>query len=1203
MADNQDEVVYQFTGDVSSLRQATESALGLLNKYQTQIDRISADGGFGKSVKAAKSFQSQMTSATKQISNMQKQMKSVSDVKLFPSANVTQQLQGSLNSIGSVFGKLASSSKLSTKEVQSLTSQLRTANQGLKSNSAEVSALIQRETKWQATLDNVRNKTTQFRDTLDNLRGRISSVFDPLMSKLSSLNAPFVKLQAKLQSFKDKAAESFGRVSQLATTVVSALRRVRTAESDAADATNKSATAHSRLRNVLESIRNAFKKETVVVDKERDSLKTKNETLADSTRRHSSLRSILLALGRVFSSESTSIKAFNTNLKGLNSTSKLAKNVLSGLISLPISQWLTEAAKQSINYAENVNLFTVAMGDSLDVGAEFINQMSEIYGMDPSNLMRYAGNFYQLADAISMPDASAAKLSLSLVKATNDISSLFNVPIEDVFEDLSSGMQGMSRAVRKYGMDIRTTTLQQTALTLGITENVESMSEANRQGLRFITMMQQASNASGDFARTIESPANQLKIFKEQIAQLGRAIGDLFITPLASALQYINGFVMALRTAISFIGSVLGMTDQVSTDSVEDMASSVDDIGSAAKNTAKELKKMIAPFDELNVLQQTDTSGNALGDIGNLDPAIEDAIANMSWGLDDVKMKAIQVRDALLSFFGFKVDAGEILSWDASSFEANLIGRFPQWTQTIKAVFSNWSDIVKGFKDVMIALGGVAQAIWTKVAGLFGNFVNDDSVSKFIDKLSKRLTSFAKFLTKNQDGIANFALAIGAIVAALKGFSIISTLIGPVVQFISTCTTALAPFASVIAWAAAIIATIAVLYSSSEAFAASFNNLAATVASSLLQIFEAFAEALQVVWEGTQVLWVENIQPMFAGIGDALAPVIDTLVSLWSNLSAIIVDVFGVIERVWTSTLQPVLALFFDAITKLAEVFESLWVDCLGPVFEYIGNGLEQLWTSTLSPIFEKIIEIVGGIIEIVLLLWNNVLAPVLGWLIDKLGPSISNIFEDLWDAVQSVFSSLGKAFEGLFGMFGGLIDFIAGVFSGDWERVWKGIVNIFVGIGNMLIGIFESVVNFIIGLVNGLISLIWNGIVGLINLILGAVEGIAGLLGFDLNLKLESEPWQIPYLNIPRIPEMATGGVVTSPTLAMIGEGKYDEAVIPLGNSPQMTELVNQIADATKGRGDDTPIQVNVYIGNEQIAEYTHRAEKRRQLQTNGGT
>lgn len=1205
MADDQEEVVYQFTGDVSSLRQATESALSLLSKYQAQIDRISADGGFGKSVKAAKSFQSQINATTKQITGMQKQMKGVSDVKLFPSANVTQQLQGSLSSIGSVFDKLTSSSKLSTKEVQALTAQLRTANQGLKSNSAEVSALVQKEMKWQTTLDGVRTKTEQFRDGLDSLRGRISSVFDPLMNRLNSLSTPFTKLQARLQSFRDKATESFGKVSQLATTVASALRRVSTAEGESADAANRSTNAHSRLRNLLTSIQSAFKKETAVIDDEEEALKEKNDTLKNSTKRHSSLRDILLILGRSFSSESNAVNVFNTNLRVLNSTSKLLKNGLKGLISIPTAQWLAKVAKQSISYAENVNLFTVAMGDSLDVGTEFINQMSEIYGMDPSNLMRYAGNFYQLADAIEMPDESAAKLSLSLVKATNDISSLFNVPIEKVFNDLSSGMQGMSRAVRKYGMDIRTTTLQQTALSLGITENVETMSEANRQGLRFITMMRQASNASGDFARTIESPANQLKIFKEQMSQLGRAIGDLFIAPLATAIQYINGFVMALRMVISFIGSILGLVSSVtgsSTDSTDAVAESVSNIGSAAGGAAKKLKAMLAPFDELNVLNQQDTSGGGGGGLDSselLDPAIADAIANMELSLENIRMKALDVRDAILEFFGFTVDGSEIISWDASAFEANLINKFPQWTKTIQAVFDNWSDIIDAFGNVLLALGDIAQAVWDKVVGFIGKFVNDDTVSTFISGLADSINNFANFLSNNTDTIANFAIALGVLSTAFKRFSSIRTLIGPIATFISTCASALAPFATVIGWASAIIATIAVLYVSSDTFAISFNNLIASIGEGLVAVFAAFWEALQVVWAGIQTLWADNIQPMLTALGDAIAPVVDTIVDLWEDLVAIVVDVFDTIEGLWTSVLQPVLAAFFDAISNLAKIFGTLWSEIIGPVVANIGDGIKTLWETTLRPIFENLIAIIGGVIEIILALWNNVLAPVVNWLVEVLAPIFTNIFNVIWDVVQEVIEGIGQSINGLLEILRGVIDFIAGVFTGDWDRAWQGIVDIFSGIWDTLEGIVKTVLNAVIGVINGALG----AISGAINSIIRAVNkisfkapdwvpGVGGkTLGFNIK---EVGSWSIPYL--------ASGGVVTSPTMAMVGEGKYDEAVIPLGNSPQMRDLVNQIADATKGRSDDTPIQVNVFIGNEQVAEYMYKADRRRQLQTNGG-
>lgn len=1206
MADNQEEVVYQFTGDVTSLRQATESALGLLNKYQDQINRISADGGFGKSTKAAKSFQSQINATTKQITNMQKQMKDVADVRLFPSSNVTQQLQSSIGSLNQVYDKLAASSKLSTKEVQALTSQLRSTNADLKSNAAGVTNLIQKEQQWQNTLDRVRTKTSQFRDGLDSLRTRVASVFDPMLAKLHSLSAPFAKVEAKLQTFRDKAAESFGRVSQLASTVASAFRRVSTAEGDSADATTKSINAHTRLRSVLSSIQNAFKKETSAIDEEETELTSKNRTLKDSVKKHSSLKSILASLGKMFASETTKISKFVANLKDVTSTSKLAKTALAGLTSIPISQWLTEAAKQSISYRENLNLFTVAMGDSLDVGNAFVKQMAEIYGMDPSNLMRYAGNFYQLADAIDMPDASAAKLSLSLLKATNDISSLFNVPIDKVFNDLSSGMQGMSRAVRKYGMDIRTTTLQQTALSLGITAQVEEMSEANRQGLRFITMMRQASNASGDFARTIESPANQLKIFKEQITQLGRAIGDLFIEPLAVVIRYINGFVMALRMIISFIGSVLGVVSNDTsdvTDITDDIAGGLDGIGDSAADATKKIKQMLAPFDELNILQDKTSSGSGadlgLEGVGTLDPAIAAEIERMELKLESIRMKALDVRDALLSFLGFKFEGGVILSWDASELEKNLIEKFPQWTQTIQATFANWSDIINAFGNVFKALAGIAQAVWEKVVNFFSKYVNDTTVAAYITNLADSLNNFANLLNSNQDAIANFVTTLGLLAAAFRGFSIIGPLIAPIASFIGTCLSAMGSLATMVGWVTAVVAAIAVLYVTSNSFATSFDNLMKAIVDGLGKVFNSFWDALQVVWTGIKKLWSKNIMPMITSIGDALAPVIDTVTALWNDFVDILVDAFDMVKGIWTSVLEPVLAAFFDAISNLARVFGTLWSEIIGPVVAHIGNGIKQLWTSALRPVFENIIGLIGRVATVILQLWNSVLAPVVSWLADVLAPVFTNVFKVVWNTVQAAISNISQSISGLLQILNGIIDFVTGVFTGDWKKAWQGVVSIFSGVWNTLAGVLRVPFNAVIAVINtvlGAISGAINSIIRAVNKIsFKAPDWVPGVGGKTIGFNLKQVgTWSIPFLE--------SGAVVTSPTLAMVGEGKYDEAVIPLGNSPQMKELVNQISDAVKGRGGSDMVHVNVYIGNEQVAEYMHRADKYNQLQTNGG-
>lgn len=1180
MADNQEKVVYQYTGDISSLRRATDAALGLLDRYQSQIDRISTDGGFGKSVKAAKSFQSQINATTKQIASMQKKMKDVSDVRLYPSNEVTQQLSGSLGSIESVLDKLSSSSKLSTKEVQALTSQLRGANQSLKSNSAGVEALIQKEVKWQATLDNVRNKTVQFRDSIDSLSSktagtlgsfahkvtdlgdRIASAFDPLTRKLNGLSTPFSKMQSRLQSFKDKASETFGRVTQLANTVSSAFRRVNSAEGDSADAATRSTTAHSRLRSVLDSIRNSFKRETTAIDKEQNSLKTKNDTLTESTRRHTSLRSVIVALGRMFSSESNSIRTFNTNLIAVSSTAKLAKNAIASLTGMKLGQWLATAAKQSIDFTENVNLFTVAMGDSLDVGTKFITQMQEIYGMDPSDLMRYAGNFYQLADAIDMPDESAAKLSLSLLKATNDISSLFNVPIEDVFNDLSSGMQGMSRAVRKYGMDIRVTTLEQTALSLGITDNVETMSEANRQGLRFITMMRQAANASGDFARTLESPANQLKIFKEQMTQLGRAIGDLFIKPLGTAIQYINGFVMALRIAITYISSLLGLVDStvssLDTDATDDASDSISGIGDSAADAAKKVKNLLGPFDELNVLSDKSSSGgDDVEESGILDPAIEEAIANMELELENVRMKANEVRDAILEFLGFTSENGVILSWDTTAFEENLINKFPAWTSTIQAVFANWSSIVEGFKAVFGSLGDVAQAVWDRLSSLFTELGIDKAVADVISGLADSLGKLASFISEHSESIADFVLVIAGLVTTFKTFSAISSAVTPVIQTITRLSTAFAGLGSTIAIIAAVVAAVVLLYKNSESFAASFNNLFKALWNGCGEILQSLGDALMRIGESLSRTWSEHIQPFVEALGNALAPILDTVTSLWGNLVSIITTTFETIATLWVNVVEPVLGAFFDALKGIAEAVEQVWTDAIGPIVQAVGDAVEEVWNEHLLPVLETVIEIIGAIIEIILALWNNVLAPISNYLSSIFAPLTKDIFLSIWNVVSVVIGDLVDLLGGLLEILGGVLEFLAGVFTGDWKRAWEGIVQIFSGVWNSLVALFKAPLNVVIGFINVFLS----AITGAINTVVRAINkirinvpdwvpGVGGkTIGFNINTV---SSWQVPYL--------ASGGVVTGPTMAMIGEGRHDEAVIPLGNSPQMNEFADNI-------------------------------------------
>ena len=224
---------------------------------------------------------------------------------------------------------------------------------------------------------------------------------------------------------------------------------------------------------------------------------------------------------------------------------------------------------------------------------------------------------------------------------------------------------------------------------------------------------------------------------------------------------------------------------------------------------------------------------------------------------------------------------------------------------------------------------------------------------------------------------------------------------------------------------------------------------------------------------------------------------------------------------------------------------------------EEFRNRVTEVW----STIWGTLSTIIGQIIQLISSLWNDILQPLLSWLIAALGPSIADIAAGILEIVGWVVNNIGGFLSGLLQMIQGVIDFIAGVLTGDWSRAWQGIVDVFAGLFNAVGSIVVAVMNVVISVINSAISLVYNAVVSVINLVLEAVNSIAGALGFTLELGISAQAPQIPYLSAPQV-AMATGGVVTSPTNALIGEGRYDEAVMPLGNSPQMRQFADSVAD-----------------------------------------
>jgi phage-related protein len=177
-------------------------------------------------------------------------------------------------------------------------------------------------------------------------------------------------------------------------------------------------------------------------------------------------------------------------------------------------------------------------------------------------------------------------------------------------------------------------------------------------------------------------------------------------------------------------------------------------------------------------------------------------------------------------------------------------------------------------------------------------------------------------------------------------------------------------------------------------------------------------------------MWSTHIQPTIQAIGDALAPALETLGSLWQNLSVIIDDVFSSIGDAWTLVIKPAIEGAMEIIQDLCEIIEEWWTEYFGPVFEYIGDGIEELWKDKIKPVIDKIIKIIGKVVELIMALWNTVLKPIVEWIGKVLGPVFVAVFEAIWDGVSWAIKLVMNIIKSLLQSLEGIIDFLTGVFA-----------------------------------------------------------------------------------------------------------------------------------------------------------------------------
>ena len=819
-------------------------------------------------------------------------------------------------------------------------------------------------------------------------------------------------------------------------------------------------------------------------------------------------------------------KAINTSTSAVNGFKKAA----SALSGVAIGKAFASATKEAIDFYETLNLFQVAMKESIDVGNEFIDNTSEWYGLDPKNLMQYTGMFYEMAYAVDAPDKAAQQLATSLTALSVDLASLFNVDVERVTDNLTSGMRGMSRAVVKYGLDLRASTVEAYAHSIGIKEQYETMNEASREILRYLVAVKQAKDATGDFGETIEQPANQLRVFKEQMSQVGRAIGTFLVQPLQAALPIINGVTMAIRVMLETIASLMGFKLEIDSKSgLDDTENALTGIGASADDAKKKMKALLAPFDELNVIQENNAGGGGAGSAlgyGEVDPLLLAALEEAQYSLDEVRMKAMDTRDAILEFFGFTpTDIGWMHSFD--KFEANLKKKLPNWTKSIEAAFDlDWDSITANYHLVMNDLKNVVKDAVSIILQDFGRLtgikITDDSLSEWISNLDDKFRQLRIWLHENEDRIAKITARVFEAVIAFKAFTVIAGVLGTIFGGIGTAL-------------GGIVSGFALLQPIASVVSNIFTEL--SIGTTLLRTH--FIGMKNAIGASTKGLAVAGTS------GASFVGVIQDLLTMLAQLSPNIVAMGALMATV-----------FVGGIAK--------WIATSDEFRAHLGR-----WGEALKTIFV-------GVRDIFMVIFNAISISI---------DTVATRFSGFFDGVTGVISSLIEVLAGF-------VEWLAGVFTGDIDRRLKGIQQMFWGFANILNSIWVAVTNLIIGGVNFLVDKIVNGIIGAVQRVLDAISDILAFVGIHFSINVPTiDP--IPFMPAPTLPKFATGGVVTGPTHALIGEAGRAEMVMPLDNSPQMLEFIDKIADKVGNSGETV---VKVYIGDREWDAFTYESAQRGQ-------
>lgn len=991
--------------------------------------------------------------------------------------------------------------------------------------------------------------TNQFNNSEESLRGTVSGVasgFEQLsmaegrvasIGQTETINV-FQSLANGLKQFENVKITNVGQITELS----NAIKSLGYATSEKAIANMPKLT--TELNNLINTLARAPKVSSGVTSlvsalaNFNNSMKTYNGTARSTVSTSNGLTTAFSNLGK-------GMNKTNTGFKGLAST--IGKIYATYWLFFRLFSKIGEALDLSSQLTEVENVVNQTFGDAKSMVDEFARDSITQFGMSELALKQYASRFQAMGTAMDITGSmlekttgilgdadnqygkltgSMAEMSINLTKLTADLASFYDVEQSAVAEDLYSVFTGQTRSLRQYGIDLTQVNLQEWALKKGIDANMDSMTQAQKAALRYAYTLDAARYAMGDFARTNDTWANQVRILKANLQQLAIVIGQGFINALKPLLRGLNTALQAITSfatkVLNALGQIFGWKYEINlggvTTDLEDASEYADDtasgLGNAAKK-AKELKNQLRGFDKLNVLTTNDDStGGGSGGSGSGGGAgtVDDSdLINAAKVGEGLMKSSIKDLESLGKFIGKSMeDAMNSISWDKvyakargfgtglASFLNGLIS--PSLFYTTGKTIANSLNTALNFLDsfgTTFNWKNFGLSIANGINGFFDNFdwkLLANTINKWVQGIFTTITTALTnikwgdilkgifTLLTNIDS-STYMILLGAwfgktLLGGLKNglpnatiSSIVSNAIG---NGIKKALPKIALFGTQIG--NTLFAGIKTILGSQAASSAlAFISPVVKAVAGIGSIISGLVLAVKGFWDMWSDGWsvgaevIKDLGIALVGLGAVILGLVSGPFALVGiAVAAIGSTVVALAHEHWDEIkdLWGKVADWFNAnvVTPVVGFFQGLWEKVSG-FFTALWNGIQLVW-KTVSGWFN-----------------TNVVSPIVT-IFDGFKTRVSQIFQGLWVLIKAVWIVASGWFntyvsQPIINNWNAFKNTVSSIFSSLWSGI-KGVWSVVSGwFKSTVITPIQGAFNTFKTAVSGIFSSLWNGIKG----------------------------------------------------------------------------------------------------------------------------